>query len=54
MRQAQRSVPRRVLSKLLLACLIGGALAGCGQKGDLYLPDKPEQRPAPEDDNSTT
>ena len=30
---------------LLVAVLIGlaASLGGCGQKGDLYLPDKPQQ-----------
>lgn len=54
MHHAQRSALRRIVPALLAACLVGAALAGCGQKGDLYLPDRPEQRPAPEDDNNTT
>ncbi len=33
----------RVSSVLLLAMLFA-ALAGCGQKGDLYLPDKSDKK----------
>lgn len=33
----------RLASLLLLAALLG-ASAGCGQKGDLYLPDKSEKK----------
>lgn len=33
------------LLPLLLATVLAAALTGCGQKGDLYLPD-----PAPEQD----
>lgn len=38
---------RRTLSKslllLLAVLLLGMSLAGCGQKGPLYLPEKDEQ-----------
>lgn len=33
-----RSTPRLLLASLLAACIL--AATGCGQKGDLYLPDK--------------
>lgn len=33
------------LSRLLLVLLLGGILlAGCGQKGSLYLPDQPDDQ----------
>jgi predicted small lipoprotein YifL len=40
----------RVATQLCIAALLAGVLAGCGQKGDLYLPDAPREivtRPAP-------
>jgi len=50
-------------SKLVLACALCVALAGCGQKGPLYLPDEakevvtrptqtPPAEPAPEGSNT--
>ena len=32
----------RLAAWLLLALLVG--VSGCGQKGDLYIPDEPESR----------
>jgi predicted small lipoprotein YifL len=35
----------KLLSRLLLVLLLGSALlAGCGQKGALYLPDQPDDQ----------
>jgi predicted small lipoprotein YifL len=31
------------IAAVLLAVLVGVGLAGCGQKGDLYLPSKDEK-----------
>jgi predicted small lipoprotein YifL len=39
----------RLTTRLLLLAL-ALVMAGCGQKGPLYLPDKPEQ--PPQSDNS--
>ena len=36
----------QILAHVLLAAVLfglAGSLSGCGQKGDLYLPDKPQQ-----------
>jgi predicted small lipoprotein YifL len=39
-------LPARLLCLVLTIACIGIALAGCGQKGPLYLPDeRPQQQP---------
>ncbi len=53
MSHPERFVPRRIATLLLLACLAAIALAGCGQKGDLYLPDRPDEQRPHDDDDST-
>lgn len=35
-----------VPSKTLISLCLAGLLAGCGQKGPLYLPQNPEPAPA--------
>ncbi|MEQ8659481.1 MAG: lipoprotein [Gammaproteobacteria bacterium] len=49
-------MPRpRPLILLLLALLLGTAvttLAGCGQKGDLYLPEEPPAQDEGEDEDA--
>ncbi len=42
--------PGRVLTELLLVVL----LAGCGQKGPLYLPKPQPQPPSPEQPSTVT
>jgi len=32
------------LSSCLLLVMLFAVIAGCGQKGDLYLPDEPERK----------
>ena len=34
----------KILIALSLAALLCGTAAGCGQKGDLYLPEKKEKQ----------
>ncbi|MBN2872631.1 MAG: lipopeptide [Halothiobacillaceae bacterium] len=41
----------RRLATLMLSMLLLAPLAGCGQKGPLYLPDESEQAPAASDDS---
>ncbi len=41
---------RSITASTVVACLLSGSLAGCGQKGPLYLPDEARDivtRPAP-------
>lgn len=38
---------RRARAVVALAAVAGGALAGCGQKGPLYLPGESPQRVEP-------
>ena len=45
---SMRGGRRRYLIHLILVGLVLPVLAGCGQKGPLYLPDKPEDKPKPE------
>lgn len=44
-------LPKSPVSQLLLALALGATLliSGCGQKGDLYLPDS--DKPAPSQNN---
>lgn len=34
----------KIFVAFCLAALLGGMVAGCGQKGDLYLPEKKEEQ----------
>jgi hypothetical protein len=43
LRQSHLHLPCR----LLMIAIVGLALAGCGQKGDLYLPDRGRTQAAP-------